>query len=280
MQHENLDWTVPLMRAGFVGRGLFYLVVAGFSLFAILRGGQAQGGSSALAQLENEAWGSVLLVLIFFGALAYAFWRALDALYDLDAKGTGMSGLAARAAMIVSAAVYAGVAFLAFSLLAAGGDNSSGQGSTAAQWVAALMEWPGGRWVVGLAGAAVMAGGFAIVAKAWKQGYRRYIVANHFTLRWNWALRAGLAAHGVVIATVGLLLVVAAWRFDPQAAGGSGEALQWLTRQPYGRTLVTALCIGLLGFALYCFVSAGWRVMPRVSGSRTGTLLTPAPGRA
>ena len=53
MREDPLAWTVPVMRAGYAGRGLTYLVVAGFSLWAIWHGGQAQGTGSALAQLET-----------------------------------------------------------------------------------------------------------------------------------------------------------------------------------------------------------------------------------
>ncbi len=42
MSQHDLSWSIPVMRAGYAGRGLVYLAVAGFSLYAVWRGGQAQ----------------------------------------------------------------------------------------------------------------------------------------------------------------------------------------------------------------------------------------------
>ncbi|WP_410218451.1 DUF1206 domain-containing protein, partial [Paracoccus sp. (in: a-proteobacteria)] len=81
MAKNDMGWAIPLMRAGYSGRGLVYLSVAGISLYSIWRGGQAQDTSSALGWLENTWGGGVALFLILLGMLAYAFWRVLDAVY-------------------------------------------------------------------------------------------------------------------------------------------------------------------------------------------------------
>ncbi len=36
----------------------------------------------------------------------------------------------------------------------------------------------------------------------------------------------------------------------------------WLQSQPFGQGLVVAMCAGLLGFALFCFVNAAYRIIP------------------
>lgn len=267
----DLSWSIPVMRAGYAGRGLVYLAVAGFSLFAIWHGGQANGTSSALGQLENTAAGSVVLVLIFLGMIAYAIWRASDAIFDLDDHGDGAKGLTARAAMVVSAVLHLAIAGVAFTLLFTG-DDGGGGGSTLTSAVDAIMGLPAGRWMVGLTGLLVIAYGGYYIVKGWRETYRDRLVANHFTENWNPALKAGLMAKGIVIVIVGGLTIYAAWTADPQQAGGTGEALAWLTGQPYGRILVGLICVGLLGFALYCFVSAAYRFVPKTSFGSERTL--------
>jgi len=268
----DLSWSVPVMRAGYAGRGLVYLAVAGFSLFAIWHGGQANGTSSSLAQLETKAWGSIVLVLIFIGMVAYAVWRSADAVFDLDDHGSGGKGFVARGAMLVTGLLHLGLAGVAFTLLFTGDDGGSSGGSTLTKTVDAIMGLPAGRWMVGLVGLTVIAYGGYYIVKAWRGTYRDRLVANHFTEYWNPALKAGLMAKGIVIAIVGGLAIFAAWTADPQQAGGTGEALGWLTGQPYGRILVGLICVGLLGFALYCFVSAAYRFVPKASFGSERTL--------
>ena len=76
----------------------------------------------------------------------------------------------------------------------------------------------------------------------------------------------------MVVGVVGLLFGFAAWQANPQQAGGTGEAFSWLSGQVYGQILVTGVCLGLLGFALFCFVNAAYRIVPKVSGPDVQTL--------
>jgi len=261
---------VPVMRMGYAGRGLTYLVVAGISLWAMWHGGQAQGTGSALGQIENTTGGGILLAVIALGLFAYALWRLLAAALDLDAHGSEAKGIVARAAMAVSGVIHLGLAIAAVSLLLTTG-GSEGESRISA-WVGAVMGWPGGRWVVGLAGLAIIAAGAKYIIEGWTAGYEKYLAASSFTSRWRIALRIGEAAHGVAIAVIGLLFLLAAWQADPSEAGGLAGAFDWLGSQTYGRLLVAALCVGLLGFALFCFVNARWRIVPRVAGDKTETL--------
>ena len=270
MRDDALAWSVPVMRAGYAGRGLTYLVVAGFSLWAIWHGGQARGTGSALAQLETTTGGGILLALIALGLLAYAIWRLIAAFLDLDAHGSEAKGIVARIGMAISGLIHLGLAFAALSLLIFSG-GSEGE-SRIGQWVGAVMGWPGGRWIVGLAGLVVMGAGAKYIAEGWTASYEKFLAASPFTARWRTALRIGDAAHGVAIAVIGLLFLLAAWRADPSQAGGLAGAFDWLGSRAYGRLLVAALCLGLLGFVLFCFVNARWRVVPRVAGDKTETL--------
>ncbi|MEQ8696760.1 MAG: DUF1206 domain-containing protein [Bauldia litoralis] len=272
MARDDFSWAIPVMRAGYAGRGLVYLCVAGFSLYAIWYGGQASGTSSALSQLESTAWGSVVLFLIFLGMVAFAVWRGVNAVFDLEDRGTDGKGMVARAALIVSGFIHLGLAALAFTLLFT--DGGEGGGSSLAGWLSAIMQWPGGRWLVALGGFVIVGVGIYYAYRAWREKYRHRLQANHFTEHWDWLLKAGLVAKGLVVVIVGMLFVYAAWRTDPNAAGGTGDAFAWLTGQPYGQVLVAAICLGLLGYALFCFVNAAFRDIPKVSGGAIETLET------
>jgi len=176
----------------------------------------------------------------------------------------------ARLNMFVVAVINLALAFTALSLLFT--DGGKGGGSSATSAVDTLLGLPGGRWLVGLVGLVVIVAGAHYAYKGWTEKYRNRLVSNHFTMHWNWALKAGLTAKGLIVGVVGALFIYAAVQFDPDKAGGVGEAFSWLTDQPYGQALVTLICLGLLGFALYCFVNAVYRVIPKVSGPDVKTL--------
>lgn len=264
MTGKDMGWAITLMRVGYLGRGLVYLAVAGISLYSIWRGGQAQDTSSALGWLENTWGGGAALFLILVGMLAYAIWRVVDAAYDLEDYGQDAKGAVARIGMVVTGIIHLGIGILAFSLLFGSGKEE--QGSSIPGHVETVMQWPGGRWLIGLAAFLILGAGAYYLRQGWRNDYRKHLQANEFTRRWNPVLKAGVMAQGLVIGVIGLLFLFAAWRSDPQAAGGVGEAFSWLSNQAYGRFLVIAVCVGLVGFAIFCFVNAAYRIVPKASG--------------
>jgi hypothetical protein len=270
MAEIDLSWTPPVMRAGYAGRGLVYVVVAGISLWAIWHGGQAQGTGSAFSRLEGSTWGVILLVLIAVGLLAYAVWRLVNAIWDLECHGSDAKGMFARVGLAVSGLIYLGIAGTAAAVLFTSAD--AGDGSTIVRWTGRVMSWPAGRWLVCLGGLAVIGVGLYMGYNAWSEKYREKLTANRFTLRWNKALQAGLVAHGVVLLVVGGLFIYAGLTANPGQAGGTDRAFEWIYAQAYGRILVVLVCLGLLAFALFCFVNAAYRTIPRVAGDDVETL--------
>ncbi|MFN4060338.1 MAG: DUF1206 domain-containing protein [Paracoccus hibiscisoli] len=264
MTDSRLGWAVPLMRVGYAGKGLVYLAVAGVSLRSIWRGGEAQDTSSAFGWLNATAWGAVVLFAILAGMVAYAVWRVLDAAFDLEDYGSEAKGIVARLGMLVTGAIHLGIAVVVFPLLFRWGDAGEGEGI--ADYVGTVMAWPGGRWIIGAVALLIIGAGLHYARKGWTGAYRDDLRANHFTTRWNPVLKAGLIAHGAVVGVIGLLFLFAGWRADPDKAGGTGDAFSWLSDQVYGQILVTGICLGLLGFALFCFVNAAYRIVPKVSG--------------
>ena len=271
VERDGLGWTVPVMRAGYAGRGLVYLVVAGFSLWAVWHGGQAEGTESAFARLEGSTWGTAVLIAIALGMLAYAVWRTIDAAYDLEAEGSDAKGLVARAGQVTTGLIHLGLGFAAVSLLMGSGGGEGGK-SGVAKAASAVMQWPYGPTLVAIAGALTIGAGVYYVAKAVKGSYRRKLYANAFTRNFDGALRFGVLAQAALVLIIGGFLLYAGLTADPSEAGGVGETFSWVSQQAYGRWLVAALCVGLLGFATFCFVNAAYRIVPRVAGDEATSL--------
>ena len=270
--NRDLEWATPVMRAGYAGRGFVYAAVAGLSLWAIWRGGQAQGTQTALATLERSGWGKAVLAAIAVGLVAYAAWRVIDAWYDLEDHGTDGKGLIARAGMIVTGLIHLALGVAAVTILFSAGGGGGGGESSVAKAAGKVMSWPAGRWIVGAAGLATIGAAIYYAAKAYRASYREHLYANEATRRLNGVLRIGVAAQAVIVGVVGGFLVVAALQSDASEAGGVAEVFDWLGAQPFGRVLVIALCLGLLAFAFFLFVNAAYRIIPKLADDEPVTL--------
>ncbi len=273
MSSNSLSWAMPVMRTGYAGRGLVYVVVAGFSLYAIWQGGDAQGTSEALSQLETSTGGGILLILIFLGMLCYMVWRLLDSAFDLENYGSDGEGTIARIGMIVTGLIHGALGVLALTvLLGSGGQSGGGGGSTIGRTTGWLLSQPFGPYLVGAVALVTIGAGLYYLKKAFAEDYRKFLRANHFTMNWNWALKAGVAAQGVAVTVIGGLFMAAALQADPSKAGGVGQAFEWISGQTHGRLLVSALCLGLAAFAFFCFVNAAYRIVPKVADEDVETL--------
>ena len=270
MSDHDFSWAIKLMRAGYAGRGLTYLVVAGFSLFSIWGGGGAEGTSSAMAQLETSTWGKVALFLIFAGLVAYCIWRVTCAIYDLEDYGTDAKGMIARAGQVTTGVIHGAIGIGAAILLFTA--KSDQEGSTFSKAAQAVLEWPGGQWILLFAGLCTMGAGVYYLHKSWVEGYRDNLMANEFTLNWNWALKAGVAAQGFIVLLMGWFITYAAWTADSDEAKGLEGVWEYLGGQPMGNAVVIAICLGLLGFSLFCFVNAAYRIVPKASDGGFTTL--------
>lgn len=258
---RDLDWAMPVMRTGYAGRGLVYLMLAGFSLFAIWQGGQAQGTSNVLKSLETSVLGTIILGLIGLGMAAYAIWRVIDAIWDLEDYGSDAKGFFARGGMVVTGILHGGLGVAAMAVLFLANDSG---GSTISEWTGKIMRLPAGRFIVGGAGLATVGAGFYYIHKAVTGSYRKNLQANEMTTHWNWVLKIGVLAQALIVTVIGGLLTYAAVTANPNEAGGTTKVFSFLATKPFGQVLVIATCLGLLCFSVFCFVNAAYRIIPKL----------------
>ena len=245
-------------RAGYAARGVVYLLVGFLVLWSCTRGGgQAEGSTGALQSIADEPFGTLLLWLIAVGLAAFALWRLIQAIRDPDGQGTDAKGLTIRGAMLVSAVLHGALAFTAASIAQGSGSGEGGQG-----WSAQLMQESWGRWLVILAGLAVIGAGIAQVVKGWKGSFMKYFDTTAAELGTLYTVcRFGLVARGVVFGIIGYLIAHAAWNYQPQQTDGLRGAFQLIMQQPYGVVLLAIVGLGMLAFAVYCFVEARHRIV-------------------
>lgn len=257
---DHKDAIVFLARMGYAARGIVYLLVGGLAALAIVGPkGQTDGSRGALQWVLGAPLGDVLLGVIAVGLLGYAMWRSIQAVKDPDHHGTDAKGVAIRASLLVSAVTHIVLAFFAANLIFTfGGSSEEGGGSQGvANW---LMSQPFGRWLVGGVGLVLTAAGLAHGVKGWQTKFDRYFEMPTRTQAWAYPLcRFGLSVRGLVFVITGSFFLIAAYKVDPNKAGGMAEVFTTLREQPFGLWLLAFVAIGLFAFGAYSLLEAIYR---------------------
>jgi hypothetical protein len=248
-----------LSRAGFVARGLIYGIIGVLALkLAIGHGGRLTNQQGALHTVAHQPFGKLLLTLVAIGLGGYSLWRLVRAGIGHGPEGTD-SGFD-RVAALASGILYGAMCALAIEILlgASGGSAASPKATTAG-----VFGWPGGTWLVGIAGVVMIGVGLY-------QGYRgitkRFFddskVEEMSPRVKEWIGRVGLAGHlarMIVFGLVGIFLIRAAVDYNPRAAVGLDGALAKIVHSSYGPLLLGIVASGLIAFALYSLSDARYR---------------------
>jgi hypothetical protein len=250
-----------LARAGYVTKGVVYALVGVLAVqVAAGSGGRLEGSRGAIQAIGRQPFGRALLVLTTVGLASYVIWRFIQALWDVERKGSDARGIIKRLGYAASGVVYAGLAMMAgrvaFGLRAGAGDAEQ-------QWTARLMAQPAGPLLVALAGAIILGIGVYQFYRVYDLDFMKsYDLHRMSHSERRFARRAGqwgLSARGVTFSLIGWFLIQAAIQHDPGEARGLGAALAALAAQPYGPWLLSLVALGLVAFGAYCFTNARFR---------------------
>jgi Domain of Unknown Function (DUF1206) len=251
-QSDGFEW---LSRAGFVARGLVYGII-GILAIKLALGSSSDSASQkgALQAVAHQPFGHFLLVLVAIGLAGYSLWRLTRAILGHGPEGSdnGVDRVAAAASGIV----YAGLCALAVEILLGSGGSGSGKAK-------GVFGWPGGVWLVGIAGAVLIGVGLY-------QGYRG--VTHDFledskteemsprVRSWiTWIGTFGLLSRMVVFGLVGVFLIRAAIDYNPNKAVGLDGALAKLRDSAYGPYMLGVVATGLIAFGIYSLTDARYR---------------------
>ncbi|MGQ7247287.1 DUF1206 domain-containing protein [Halomonas sp. V046] len=247
-------------RAGYLAKGIVYLLIGVLAaLGAAGLGGDNVGTREALSHLAEQPFGSVMLIVLIAGLFAYALWRFLQALVDVEGLGWGIKGLATRLAFLISGGVYASLGLYGIDLLR----HVAGSAETTRDRTAALMAHPGGEAMVAALGAIFVGVGlrqmWRVAQRTYLKHWRRGDMSDTQQDLASWLTRWGLGARGLVFVMIGSFLGLAAWQVDPDQAQGLGGALDVLAAQPFGPWLLAAVALGLANYGTYCLINARFR---------------------
>jgi hypothetical protein len=178
-----------------------------------------------------------------------------------EAKGKAKKW-AKRAGYVGRGLIYAGLTVTTLKILVGSGGQQS-QNEKAHQTTATVLGWPGGRWLIGIAGLVLVGVGLSNLYRG---------LARKFEDKWRtgemggaerkWGGRAGVVGHVarfVVFGLTGFFVTKAAIDYNPKEAIGLDGALQKLAHASYGPYLLGVTAFGLVCYGIYCLVDARYR---------------------
>ena len=254
---------------GWAAKGVVYLALA-YLVLQMAFGSSSQEASTtgALELIAGGTAGKVALIVVGLGLLAYAVGRILEV---TTLAGPGIETKDKVEAGVL-AAIYTSLALTAFGIVGIGGGSGGGGQGKEKEGSAFLLGLPGGRWIVGLLGLAVIAFG---AYQAYK-GIQKKFLPTLRTGEMSPGLRAateriGTAAYltkGAILALVGYFFIASAVRYDPDEAKGLDAALQEVAQESWGTVVLSLIALGLLAYAAFAFLESRYR---RVGVSAAGT---------
>jgi hypothetical protein len=250
-----------LSRAGFVARAAIYAIIGVLAfMVAIGVGGKLTNQHGALETVAKQPFGTFLLILLAIGLGGYALWRFFRAALGRGPEGSD-SGFD-RLAALASGLAYAALCAVAIEILIGSGSSSSSSSSPKSS-ASGVLGWPGGQWIVGIAGVVMIGVALYQGYKGITQKFLEESKTEEMSPRMRtWIGRIGTVGHlarAVVFGLIGAFLVKAAVEYDPNSAVGLDGALAKVANQPYGPVLLGIVAVGLIAFALYSLSDARYR---------------------
>jgi hypothetical protein len=248
-----------LARAGLTARGVLYILIGWVAvLVALGQSSHHADQQGALQLLVGQPYGLVSLWLLGIGFAGYALWRLSEAAFGVTGEGNGAGP---RLKSLVRAVIYAFFAYLTFKIIS--GSGSGSQTRKQQDLTASVMHHPGGQWLVGIVGLAIVIAGLVLVAEGVRRKFLKYLQLSRMSPRTRriveWLGVIGTAARGAVFALAGVLVIEAAVTYHPSKAGGIDKALLTLRNQPFGEFLLILAALGLIIFGVYSLCEARWR---------------------
>jgi hypothetical protein len=254
------DWVEKLGRIGLVAKGISFGLVGVLAiLVAVGVGGAATDREGALRLVAGEWYGVVILVALGLGFACYAAWRFAQALLDRDDEGNDFEGWAKRGGAFAKGLFYAGLSWVAFSLIA----GPRGESRDEPQQTARVFEYPLGRWLVFALGLGLIGyglwNGYRSISGKFQKHMKFYEMKEEVRPIVKVAGFAGHVARMVLFTMVGFFLAKAAWDYDPKKAIGIDEALAKLAHAEYGRLWLGLAAAGLFAYGLFSVLQARYR---------------------
>jgi hypothetical protein len=257
-----------LARAGFLVKGVLYMVIGVLAIQVALRaGGRFTGTQGALTAVLGQPFGSTLLLVAAIGLFGYGAWRILQGLFDPDRLGHTWLAVLTRVTLVARGVVHGALGLQALSMYRGLGAASR---TTERRIAAEAFQWPFGDWAVVLAGLGLIGYSVLQISAAISGRLERNLDVQELRREaGEWAVgisRFGVAARAVVFALLGWTIVAAGWSRNPSDVGNTAASLRTLAEQPgaLGRWLLGVTAAGFVAYGFYEMIHARYLHIRRI----------------
>lgn len=233
------------MRAAYLIKGGVYLLMGALCVDAIVAGPVLPGAHGI---------GRALLVLGALALAAYAVWRFVQGVLDLEHDGSGPRGLLRRGGYLLSGLLHGAFAVAAVQLSA---PRSAAAG--ASTWIGELHAHAVGLVVVGVVGVALMAAGVYQMLSGLTSTFVEHLRTGRMSRRSVYLAalcgRVGVSGRGLVLLCFGALLAHGTYG-DGGMAHDIVARLARIAATPFGAFLIVSAGLCLIAYGVHMLVWA------------------------
>lgn len=250
-----------LARGGYVATGIVHALIGLLVILLVVRFRERRTDQVAALDLVESVPGGVVLLwglaalLWALGAFHAAHGFALRRRRRRDRWGR-------RLAEWGQAAAYAAMGGLAAAVAFGARPNPDESAEDASR---GLLGMPGGAAVLALLGTGIVVAGAAWIVMGARRSFSQQMrLPSRPLLRFAVVLLGvlGFIVKGAALVTVGLLVLDAAIRHEPQSAGALDAAVDLLRALPFGAALITVIGAGFLAYGAFCGLRAYYAELP------------------
>lgn len=250
----NSQTFAAVARAGYAVSGLLHILIGVIAIqLAVGRSGEADV-SGAVSELANKPAGPLLLWACFAACAALALWQLGNAI--LGYRNVSDNKLTKRLSALGQALVFAALAATIMSFVMGQGQNSR---ESSSDFTGTLMKAPFGVFLLVAVGAGIAITGIVFAVRGFRRKFTKdlSLSSNPSVHKFQlWVGVVGYIAKGIALFLVGLLVVIATVRAQPEQSTGLDGGLKALKEQPYGPYLLALVALGLIAYGLFLMVKA------------------------
>ncbi len=241
-------------RGGYAVSGLLHVLIGVIALQLAFGSVGEADVSGAVASLASQPAGPFLLWACFAACAALAVWQLSNAIFGYRRDPDGK--ITKRLSAVGQAIVFAALASTLISFVVGKGQNSRESSSDV---TVTLMKAPFGMFLLIAVGAGIAITGIVFAVRGFRQTFKKDISLSSASSVRKFQLGVGVVgyvAKGIALFLVGLLVVIATVRAQPEQSTGLDGSLKALKEQPYGPYLLAAVALGLIAYGLFLMVKA------------------------
>jgi hypothetical protein len=252
---DDVPWLEPLAQVGVAAIGLVHLLLAWLALQVAFggSGGESADNTGALKEIAEKPFGKVLLGVMAVGLFAYAVWQGISAGIGFRSETDDKKRYFKRGGAALKSVIGLLLGLQAARL--AMGSSQQSSSSKQQDWTGQLLDAPAGKALVVVAGLAVLAYAVYLGYRGVKKKFLESLKGHPGQGLTRFG-QAGYIARGVVFGIVGVLLIVAGVKEQPEKARGLDGALKTLADQPFGTWLLTLVALGLGAYGVFRLITA------------------------